>query len=220
MSQNNSKNKLQELLAKQDICPPTYNTFPTESGFVSEVFVWGDMYRGQPSTTKKGAEKNAAEVALEFIHKDDIESQIKPKTLGKKPKIKLAKSIDVYCGTPGDPSYLVLIDLENIQKVDIEFPEDVLVFGFISHISHLYGNIDKYRSKMFVEVAHSSVKDASDFLMALVLGRELDRGANGFLNMIYIVTKDHFGGALVDIVKHRENTNIKHITRLKDLVFD
>lgn len=144
-----TKNQLQEYFAKRGMPLPEYQTNPHARGFISIVKFQGVKISGIPSGTKKEAEKKAAERALQYLG-DTVPSE--------------NANTEPY-SPPSDPQYLLMIDLENIPKIDIDIPDNVLVYGFISHTSHLYGMIEQYRDRMFVEVAYSSVKDAADILL-------------------------------------------------------
>lgn len=197
-----SKNKLQEYFQKNKIFPlPKYETDlvggePHKPKFQSSISFKNENFKSDVFSTKKDAEQDVAQKVLEKIentHKD-VSLYDPPKTFKR----------------------YILIDLENISVNDIKFDESYIV-GFMSHGS-LYDKKDYFSQCMDVKVAYSSTRDSADVLLIMFLTsitiNEATKNPND-RTPIYIVTKDHFASAVVDICKDLHP--VFHITSLNDL---
>jgi len=65
------KNFIQEIAQKEGISLSVYNTVPTNKensiAYKSSVQIKGEIFEGEPGTTKKQAEMNAAKIAYHHL---------------------------------------------------------------------------------------------------------------------------------------------------------
>ncbi|EES16051.1 hypothetical protein SORBI_3008G110000 [Sorghum bicolor] len=71
------KNFIQEIAQKEGISLPVYNTVPTNkensTAYKSSVQIKGEIFEGEPGTSKKQAEMNAAKIAYHHLALPELE---------------------------------------------------------------------------------------------------------------------------------------------------
>lgn len=182
----NYKTELQEALQKIKAPLPIYSSAQTskllhETEWISTVTIFDIDFIGEKRRSKKEAEQNAAQFALDYI--------IEKNLTGPKPKYVLPKHIKT----------LVLIDLENITPENLPKNENTGYIGFIT-----YNNYTKWGKKiiqleemMVIKATECLEKDASDHLMTFYLAYNCALwNISDRPEKIIILTKDHFGQVL------------------------
>ncbi len=184
-----SKNQLQEYFQKQKQPCPKYTTELCGGQahcpqFKSTVNLFDQTFESDICSTKRDAELNVAEKVLVYL-----DTEVSSAKQYEKPK---------YIKT------IVLLDLENVpQAKDFEFPDHAYVIGFMSGFSPLYSQRDQYALHMHIETINSAIKDAADTLLVFSAARLLYEEKIPKSTPIYIVTRDHFASALVDILQEK-----------------
>jgi hypothetical protein len=243
-----SKNDLQELLQRQGLPLPKYET--TFSGGPPHSPMWksrvtlhdGRTFEGADAPTKTHAEKNAAHAALphyntialslnkketqqhsqsnlprDVLHGSDRRlstkhsSPVETENLHAIPdKASPSGSASQKSSAAGvlvvkarrsptkmDGLGAMLIDLENaptfLDKVTV--PENITIYGFISEHS-ARANYDIPQGGIKV-MSPSLAKDAADTMMQVYTGTLLLKEKYDFY---YVVTRDHFGPVLVELI--------------------
>jgi len=204
------KNYLQECFQKDGIELPKYNTVqvggsPHMPQWKSTVTLFnGQSFTGDISSKKKGAELSAACLALDHIQTEGIE--IKPCDIPRaKPKIMFSKNRIKFKGKP-DKNWNIFVDIENQELILNELCqslpiENIYVYGYLSKSREheLMGNLD-CDSRTTIIVAPTTRADGADIALTLGVGRmSVEDPDDGYI----IVTCDHFGDALVDILQER-----------------
>ncbi|HSW76873.1 MAG TPA: putative dsRNA-binding protein [Candidatus Saccharimonadales bacterium] len=201
------KNKLQEYFQKLKLPLPTYKT--NKVGGEDHCPLWSSTvilhdnvyYEGDVFYSKSNAEKSAAQkafVCLETKNTNDHHS--------KNYSLKTA----------------IVIDIENMPKFFEEIPEKDLmndnlhVYGFIG-INHPLMN--KMLHPKFIQVKSPSTrKDGTDTCIQVTIGCWL---ALEKYDQYIIVTRDHFGPSLVDMITSTnmnwKNKQAKLVTKYDDI---
>jgi len=201
-----AKNKLQEYFQQSKLSLPVYKT--TRAGgqdhaplWVSSVFCHnGTSIEGEVFNSKSDAEKSAAQKALHHLQS----------TLH---ALKEAKDYPLKTA--------IIIDMENMPKFFDTIPEEDLnhenltVYGFIG-VHHPM--MDKMVHPKFVQVQSPSTrKDGTDTCIQVTVGHWL---AEEKYDNYLIVTRDHFGSCLVDMITADnmmwKKKEAKHITKYED----
>lgn len=183
---NNNKNKLQEYYQKSHLPIPIYQTERCTDAnnqllWVSTVTLYDDMtFTGNMYKKKSDAEKSAAFIALSTL---SLEPPIR--TLNHK-----------Y-----DKNTVMLIDIENMPKFFYDIPAEDLkdpnltVYGFIGINHSLMDKIN--HSKLNKIISPSTRPDGTDTCIQVYVGIFL---ANNMYEYYIIVTRDHFGQSLVEMI--------------------
>ena len=213
------KNMLQEYCQKVKIPLPVYETWKLEGPshqpvFQSMVRVTGhpNVY-SEPCGTKKKAELSAAKLMLQYISDNTITTKYNT-----------------------NKRFFIWIDMENIHMGDFfehkQFNNNYKFIGFSTEDHPSIRNVDKY--PIIIKTIRSSRSDACDILMVGYAGQvmavskygsaswytngdpEPEHDDNVFPvykdDTIIIVTKDHFGDALVEYIEQSiDDTPIKAI---------
>jgi len=194
-----SKNKLQEIFQKKKEQVPDYDT--TSSGlshipeFMSVIKYNNKVFVGGTRNTKKLAECSAAESLIQYLQQLNC---------SKKSEYSKPKNFE----------NIILFDLDNICALGYNFSKESHAVGFMSHTSAAYSRLTQYKQTMDVETVKSSVKDATDMLLVVYLAKQIYHKNMPKETPVFIVTKDHFAGALKDIFPIY---NINVITSMNDL---
>jgi hypothetical protein len=194
------KNTLQEYCqitkgSNNDL--PSYDTRQTGGEphnpiWTSYVRVFGKRYKGKPASSKTEAENNAARMALDEL-RISYGKQTAPKTLIEKLNIK-DQSEDDVC---------ILLDLENKPKIlpvlEISDLKDISVYIFASKNSGVLSKISS--DKFEVIVVPSTRKDGADIALTMYCTKFLlEKKYSKYI----IITGDHFGHSLVELIKTEE----------------
>ena len=193
----NSKNELQEICQKAKASLPHYETFQDNNMFSATVEVIYNIYcyriTGKPCVRKTDAQMSAASEMLKIL-KDVKEREVKH-------------------FNPTKETH-VLVDIENIHMGDFfehyRFNDKVTFVGFATS-SH--PSISVCPPEIDVRTIKSDQKDAADILLIGYCCEIMNEPYN-----ILIVTKDHFGQALVDYVHSRGFSKCKSVRTLDDLI--
>lgn len=220
MNLNSAKNILQELYQKQQKPTPTYVTknYPPKNKYSKHQQYFrstvsledGRTFTSELQTSKKKAEMNAAEKAIKTLEKVD-QKRIMSSVLGTKIQI--------------DYPTWVLIDLENVNDwknlANLDFERPIKFIGFVGKLNSLY---EKKINEERIEIIKIPLayKDAADTAMIFLAGwlahkllyytnnnntnnkRNNKRNDNKNDNInIYVVTRDHFGATLHDILNNQ-----------------
>lgn len=152
---SNYKGLLQEYYQKIGASKlPQYSLYShSESNglhnYVSQVVLPdGQVILGDGSKNKKLSEQSASLKVIQQLKIIDVPDEVKStKTNGRSVK------------------YFILIDIENKPlSLQINFPPDSYVIGFISKYSHHYQNRDQLKTKCQLEIIDSGNKDSADCL--------------------------------------------------------
>ena len=221
MAAQNFKGELQEWTQKQGLPKPKYHTVRLEDSedhcpnFQSTVSFLIHHDQQQPSQftgdfvlSKKKAEANVAEIALQGLH-----------------TYKQQQTIHI---SPSKPIY-VLCDLENISiKMFLDqhqFQGPVYFYGFCANDHPSAQNPLDEKYPIITQIIHSTRRDACDvsiIMFATRLMLVIPRNA-----ILLIVTRDRFGAALADCVNSnflQLNVPVEfanraiHVTNLQDLL--
>ena len=210
----NSKNLLQEFCQKRGLALPKYETglaggMAHNPRFVSSVIVTYEetLYKvtGDTAGNKKEAEMNAAEMLL-----SKLDAVQKENTKHYKPSTRSA----IY----------VMIDLENIHVGDFfdhkVFHRSYSEFSFVGCATEGHPSLKNIQSSSGNDIIKiisikSSHKDATDTLMIFGVGALVSQDNTA---IFVIVTKDHFGAPLVEIINQDESTgyHLKSMEELED----
>jgi hypothetical protein len=204
MSHLTAKNQLQEIYQKQKLSLPIYTHIKVENGWVSTVSLHdGTQITGTPRKKKTEADIAVATTILnkykyitnkppnspplyEPIKKPIVE--VKPKSLTVDRTMKnLTKKI------------ALLVDLENLPNLitdAISVIEGFHIYAFVGEHHPLATKIDSKSTVNYI-ISPSTRKDGTDTCMQIVVGMML---ANEMFDHYMIGTRDHFGGALVDLI--------------------
>jgi hypothetical protein len=212
----NYKGLLQEYCQKRGMSLPKYNTTFTNGKFVSSVIVNDYFYEISERLTTYDTKKEAEQVIAEYAL-----SQIEKKNESEK------HSFNIHLTEEFQPTTSLFIDIENKQTIlnDLEerinmdcfsnhengFQDSVYFYVFISKYHHLYKKIKDTKYCAVFEI-DSPNKDAADVYMTYMcasLGED-------FKN-IGIVTGDHFGHTLVQILKD-EDKNSRLLRDIDDII--
>jgi hypothetical protein len=197
------KNQLQEYYQKRGKPIPTYAHGSTISGWESTVVICDDRKFQSEGRTKKDADQEVAKMVLDTLLSSEEEKVFLEGDLEfvpyPKPTLK----------SPG--CVLILIDLENSPKVDKEW---LNIRWDCCQVEAFAGKLSSYATKNledlypFVDEFHivdSGYKDAADIAISFRAGRWLENIPYGdpcnFEDAIFIVSRDRFASALVDVLK-------------------
>lgn len=205
------KNKLQEHFQKQNKPIPEYLTLQVSGlshnpKFQSHVTLYdGQQIQGDICGTKKQAEQSSAENAL--------------KLLNKLPELNNTVSTPIKSTPRTDSSTktCILIDLENMHTFPnkiIHLVDEMDVYVFVGEHHHLAEK--EFPAGVVKILSPSSRKDGADTCMQVQVGMWL---ATDKYNYYYIVTKDHFGPCLVDMITSPAfgSRQAKHVTKVSDI---
>lgn len=247
-----SKNLLQEYFQAKKLDIPTYNTYPLSTSppqYQSTVKLDKDFgsFSGLPKSQKKSAELSAARVALEKLGLVEIEietttniestseitltndpdSDWKPKlTMGfnlekenkeTSEKYSLDQLFDFDWSVPNP--IVIIDDLENVHKlasletfIQNNIDHNIKLVKVAAHGSN--------RKKEANYVVRSSNTDAADHFITFLISKLILSIDVSF--KLIVLTGDHFGGALEDIVTQvtEDNPKIKlrHVTCQDDCI--
>jgi hypothetical protein len=230
------KNILQEYFQSKQLDIPSYTTKALDNSpqpqFQSTVTLDKlGSFTGHPKPQKKMAEASAAQVALLNLNlipnNDDLSNpkntnntdlDIKPKDIKDDDKDTLEKyqptQLFTFDWTIQNP-IIILNDLENINKLSS-------LETFIQNYQLNNVKLIKIASHLTVAkkyanyVINSSNKDAADHFITYLVG--LLCGSIKVPFKLIVLTSDHFGGALEDIMKYNPQIHLKHATCQDDCI--
>lgn len=208
------KNQLQEFCQKREILLPTYTT--TRIGgqdnlpaFQSRVVFNGKDYLGDVCTSKKGAEKSAANQALrsnELSATTQKQQQPQPTFTERETR-----------------PYLVLIDLENspnytMAKWQTTRWKNARIEAFVGKLSSHAQKSIVYLKQYYpfvdeIHIVNSGMKDAVDHAISVRAGEWLNvfrcNSSHMYGAGVFIVSRDRFAVALRDIlVQHLASAGV------------
>ena len=187
----NYKNKLQEYCQKNKLKLPLYYTFACDTGFVSTVTVNGKKFKGTQTSTKKGAEKSAAEVACKNINIRFVDLSKKSTD---RTKIELINHTTFIIDVENKPNVLTkLID-------EFEFIGEYVIYA-VASIHHPV--IENYRDdknilnnkNVILHDVPSTRKNGADVGMCVLAGQLMDNDNPTFF---VLISGDKFIDALND----------------------
>lgn len=189
-----AKNQLQEYFQKQGMSLPSYETkrgggLAHQPEFTSSLNVLNHTFTSGIHQSKRAAEQDVAAEVLKYTRQqlalDDVIIR---------------------------PDKVVLIDLENCPKIR-QVPGARMI-GFMSNCCSMYTQQERYEAAgIELQIVRSAVKDAADTFLAFYLARLLYEECIDL--PVYIVSKDHYAGALVDIC--RGVHDVRHVSQLADI---
>ena len=214
----NYKGLLQEYCQKKQIPLPKYFTkkfFKNKDIFekYSCVNVNNKLYQKKINTSEtKNNKKKEEQIIAEYAYNSI-------KLIDENNKIKF--NIETDCS--GKTKTSLFIDIENKQRIieEIEQKIDVNYKNFIDNIDiyvvmssnhHLFEKM-KVGDFYNLEWTYSSYKDAADIYMSYLCGQKLSLYEN-----IGIITSDHFGNSLVDILNEESCTNCKLLKNIDEII--
>ena len=214
----NYKGLLQEYCQKKHIRLPEYFTKKIfKNKDISEKYSCVDVnnkvYQEKINTLETKNNKTKEEQIIAKLAYNTIE------LIDENNKIKFNIETDCF----GKTKTSLFIDIENKQKIIEEIKEkiDINYKKFINNIDiyvvmstnhHLFGKME-VNDFYNLEWTYSSYKDAADIYMAYLCGQKLLLYEN-----IGIVTSDHFGNSLVDILNEESCTNCKLLKNIDEII--
>jgi hypothetical protein len=189
------KNKLQEFFQKKGLPTPVYHT--SKVGGTDDKPKWvciiklfnGEIIYSTPCSSKRACEMEAATKALVELNSNNLDYK----------KVKYRFDID--------SKVVILVDGENLSTIPIKFATEVYTSAslrvYISKGHPIKPKLDQHEIKI-VEV-DSTRKDAVD--IAIVMD-----SVRLYSDHIIIVTNDHFGSSLVELI-NKENRLVGHLAR-------
>ena len=190
-----SKNKLQEFFQKRGLPSPVY--YSNRAGGTDDSPKWvcmikihnGEIVYSSPCSSKKECEAEAANKALSEIDSRNFKFNIK-------------YSFDI------DSHVIILVDGENLPTVPIKFVTEVdasvSLRTYISKGHPIKPKLDEHEITV-IEV-DSTRKDAVD----IAIVRDSTRI---YSKHIIIVTNDHFGSTLVELINKENGQSVGHFAR-------
>ncbi len=189
------KSRLQEIYQKSKLRLPNYITEEApQKLWISTVELYDESgevlvsIEGRAFGTKKAAESDAAMKAIEYI--DSNRQKLE------KPKEKIRLDINT--------NVAILIDVENIPKAVPDFidkyepHERIHIYAFVSYKHPLAASVwPNYINKI---IAPTSRPDGADICMTMYCSVLL---VNNYYDEYIVITQDHFGEALVDLISTR-----------------
>lgn len=204
-----SKNTLQELCITEKLSPPSYSTKkvggtahdPQWISIVTIVKSDGGSFTipGSVCASKTEAEKSAAVQALESLVIDASDAA-EEAPRGTEP--------DDANAPQGKKKLFILVDVENLPGM--LFPAvtlvqrrgkemDIVIYAFVGQ--HHHSASKKLGAKITKVVVPTTRKDGVDTFMQMFAGKLLCDPENEQLDVSYaIVTRDHFGHALAELI--------------------
>ena len=182
-----AKNLLQELCQRQGHDLPIYHSTqmgpPHQPKWSSTVFLTSRSAKffGDECSTKKSAETNAADKALKALSSSTVS------TLELIPTVEIKKSV------------CLMVDVENLPKLISQLPivkGPWTIYAFVGK-HHPLASVD-YNSEVSVVLSPSSHQDGTDTCMQVYTGMLLTLICH---ELYLIATRDHFGAALVEMIK-------------------
>ena len=190
------KNKLQEFFQKKGLPLPNYYTNRTggtdnDPKWVCMVKLFnGEIIYSKPSSSKKSCESEAAAKALADIISHNLEYR----------NVKYTFDID--------SKVIILVDGENQPIIPIKIATEVHTSAslkvYISKGHPIKPKLEEHEIKI-VEV-DSTRKDAVD--IAIIMD-----SVRLYPDHIIIVTRDHFGSSLVELINKEKGQLIGHLAR-------
>lgn len=183
-----AKNTLQELCQKHGWKHPSYTSVckgpPHCPIWSTEICMFPPntptiKFEGENQPTKKLAEQDAA-----------------------------TKALPLFCTQPQEAilkitqKTILMVDVENLPKFIAQLPPyqgHLEIWGFVGKHHHLAGH--NYGDDVVMVQSPSIRADGTDTCMQLYVGMFL--GENQY-DTYLIATRDHFGGALVDLITSKE----------------
>ena len=197
----NPKSELQEFCHLQKIELPKYVTercggTDHKPEFCSSVTVLEIDMCGDVSLSKRDAEISAAMHMLTYLKRMVTVEDVPCEVVGlSETPCRMMKEI-------------IFIDLENassclsdIRSIGPERLRSKVLVGFLSSLSPMMTKIKEFENAGILVVSvKSSVKDAADVLLTVYLTRVLSSEEHMDYD-VAIVTRDHYGGALLDVMR-------------------
>lgn len=194
----NYKNKLQEFCQKRSLDLPVYQTV-YDNGFRSSVMI--KLIKSQNNIQDIQDTGNIQESGDIFNNKKAAEQSAASKMLNRISEILHQKTINYTI--PDNENVYILIDMENIHIGNYfeqkKFSSNIHFIGFATE-NHPALSIP-YPELLKIVTIKSDRKDATDLLIVWYTSSLIE---NNEVNKIMIVTKDHFGSGLVDIINTME----------------
>lgn len=189
-----AKNRLQEYYQKQKLPLPIYDS--TNLSSVPHLPSWratvtlydGTQYDSPVCTTKTKAELGAAECALKVV--DCIPPSTKPSIAEKHFRYPIYVFIDVE-----NQSSDAVIELCHRCRISTN-----LIIYAISGFKHVSATKDYPDKRVIKMLSPSSRRDGADFYMVMKIGECLGE-MKVSAGSVVVVTRDHFGDVMEDILK-------------------
>ncbi len=191
-----SKNKLQEFFQKKGLPTPVYHT--ARVGGTDDNPKWvcilklfnGEIIYSTPTSSKKSCEAEAADKALAGFDSHNLKYN----------NVKYRFDID--------SKVIILVDGENLPTIPIKFATEVYASAslraYISKGHPIKPKLTEHEIKI-VEV-DSTRKDAVD--TAIIMD-----SVRLYPDQIIIVTNDHFGSSLVELINKEGGHLVGHLAR-------
>lgn len=223
----NYKNLLQEYCQKYKHDIPLYTTILIGGSthapeWQSSVLVKNITIKNDTAyASKKEAEQSVAKIAYEQVANSKMRigqkstqilqlrepEQLKEEQLKEEQPIELKEQ-----NKSEDRKVYIFIDLENIQPVFEQVPDNVHIHCFMSKFSSI--DMDRY-SNYHIHITDLNTKNAADYLLTLTVGSMLHSICK--TDKIYIVSRDK-DVANIQYILESWNYDIKHITKSIDIV--
>ena len=205
-----TKNELQEIWQAHGDKLPTYVTTRLggldHSPVYRSVVILPDQtsFTGETSSTRTGAELAAADLAIPYS------ASVKPE----RPK--------AYRNVVGQHNSYVFIDIENIPKAITlgNYIGHERCVGFVSS-KHPMAHMKK-QNDMELYVIQSHERDAADIALVMSMAMYASRqefGKSKKCTRLIVLTKDHFGAAVVDVIRQWwPELDVYHAVTLQDVI--
>ena len=201
-----TKNRLQEIWQLHGDRLPLYKT-KREGGldhspvYVSRVVLPdATTFDGTAQSTRTAAELSAATNAISY-------------SLTVKPERPRA-----YRNVVGTHNTYVFVDLENIPKAVTlgKYIGRGFCVGFVSDKHPLAKDEKSVGMQLYVIKSHK--RDAADFALAMSMAMFIGSGDHNKYQRVIVLTKDHFGGAVVDVVRQWWGVDVYHALTVHDCI--
>jgi hypothetical protein len=184
-----ARNELQEWCQKRGHVPPCYVSNqtgpPHKPVWRTAVTVFfkdsQSGFFGEDGPSKKEAEASAASMVLKWIQANETPEK------GPPTKVKVTKRT------------AIMVDVENMPRLISQLPVfegPVTIFAFVGKHHHL-ASVD-YGDEVTKILSPSTRPDGTDTCMQVHAGRFLMENE---YDLYLIATRDHFGGALVEMIE-------------------
>jgi Double-stranded RNA binding motif len=215
MSKSN-KNLLQEILQKNKLPLPQYETVPIVNSkvisFQSTVLLFDQKFQGT-GNNMKDAEQNCAKLAYDFL------CQNKSDLFRAEKELKILKNFDVSHYHYENIDNIVFIDGENVDislENLIDYKQTLfLVFVSKNTTKKQCFHIENHNSNCFLLVTQSMGKDSADHYLTFVFG-QLSIILNHQKINYYLISRDHFIECLTTFMPH--TINLCHTDELKTYI--
>lgn len=151
-------------------------------------------FMGDDCSSKGEAKSSAASKALAHIDTVLTETGLEPKET----KISQVPQPHEVSRLRVNKNTALIVDIENMPKFISQLPAfegPFMIYAFVGK-HHPLASVD-YGSDVIKVISPSTRKDGTDTCIQVFIGKLL---MEGMIDIYLIATRDHFGGALVDII--------------------